>query len=510
MAGKYLVSIDSGTQSTRVSIFDEQGNRLVMGSAQHPGTMSPRLGWHEHGKDDIWGALCAASKEAFGQFEGDVADIIGIGVASQRICVNIVDKDANLLYNPISWMDDRWKMNYASLGPMPDDVEHPLYKAFMPYYSVANWMKFNVPEVYEKAYKYLNVTGYLGAKLTGEYVDSIANNLGWPYNEVKWEGFMPDRYIELMGLRKDQLANVVSPGVIVGRVTAEAAAATGMPEGCALYTSGGDKQCELLGAGIVQHGQAYVTLGTLSGVDMVCDDYRPSPTFAYFTYLACYPRKYNYEAPLGKGCWLISWFRDNFGQDLKVAAAEKGVSVEDLLNEEAEKVSPGSDGLVVLPDWSPGGARPHSKGMFIGFDDRHSRSHVYRALLEGIVMEIKDKSEAMEEALDMPINELYIGGGGSKSKLMSQIIADVFNVPVYRSHDPENTSLGIAMCAAVGSGVYASFDDAIVGMVKEFDVFQPNADNHALYKKLRKEVIDKLYPCLEETMKTLIEITGEK
>lgn len=510
MAGKYVLGIDSGTQSTRVSIFDEQGNRIAIGSASHPATTSPHLGWHEHGTNDLWPALCAAANDAFVKFDGDKADIAGIGLSSQRICVNIIDENNDLLYNPISWMDGRWKMNYASMGALPDDIENPMYKHFLAYYSVANWMKFNAPEIYEKAYKYLNVAGFLGAKLTGEYRDSISNNIGWPYDEIKWEGFMPDRYIEVMGLRKDQLADVVWPGSLIGSITAVAAAATGLPEGCPVYASGGDKQCELLGAGIVKHGQAYITLGTLSGVDMVGDNYTPSPTFSYMTYLACYPRKYNFEASLGKGFWLISWFRENFGQDLKLEAAEKGVAIEAMLDKEAEAIPAGAEGLVALPDWSPGSARPHSKGMFVGFDDRHTRAHVYKALMEGIIMEIKAKSDAMEAGLGMPITELYIGGGGSKSNLCSQTIADVFNVPVHRSHEPENSSLGAAMCAAVGSGLYASFDDAIGGMVKKFDTFLPDPDNHQLYSQLRSEVLDKLYPCLEDVMKRLGELAGEK
>lgn len=510
MGQKYLLAIDSGTQSTRVSIFNEKGDRLVTGSAQHPLTTSPVQGWHEHGTKDFWDALCIASKEAFAQFDGNKEDIVGASVSSQRICVCIVDEKVEFIHNPVSWMDGRWRMNYASMGAMPEDIEDLSYQFFMPYFSQANWMKYNKPEIYEKAYKYLNVSGFLGAKLTGEYRDSIANNVGWPYNYEKWEGLAQDRYVELMGYRKDQLAEPVAPGTLIGRITAEAAAQTGMPEGCPLYTSAGDKQCELLGAGIVKHGQAYITLGTLSGVDVVSKDYTPSPTFAYSTYLACYPGMYNYEAPLGKGFWLVSWFRENFGLDLKAEADSKGTSIEDLLNKEADAIPAGAQGLVLLPDWSPGGDRPYSKGIFLGFDDRHGRGHMYRALIEGIVMEIKAKSDMMEASLGLPVTELYIGGGGSKSDFCSQTIADVFNVPVYRSHDAENSSLGVAMCAAVGSGVYASFDDSIKGMVSKFDAFKPNAENHELYTKLRKDIIEQLYPRLEDVLKELGELTGEK
>lgn len=508
MAKQYLVSIDSGTQSTRVMILDTQGNRVVTGSAQHPPTSSPQQGWHEHGRNDLWDAFCTASNEAFAKFQGDKADIVGIGVSSQRICVNITDQDGNLIHNPISWMDGRWHMNYASLGAMPEDIEDPFYRYFMPYLSMANWMKFNNPAVYEKAGKYLNVTGYLNFQLTGETKDAYSNNIGWPYDTTGWSGFVSDRYIELMGFRKDQLAEPVLAGGLIGNVTAGAAAATGMPEGCPVFACAGDKQCEVLGIGGTKHGQAYITLGTLSGLDVVSTNYTPSPDFSYNTYMGAYPETYNYEAFLGKGFWLVSWFRENFGSGLEQEAKEKGLPIEALLDIEAEALPAGAEGLIALPDWSPGTGRPYGKGMFIGFDDRHRRAHVYRALIEGIVMEIKTKSTEMFKGIGIEISELYVGGGGSKSDFCVQAIADVFNLPVYRTKEPENTSIGVAMCAAVGSGVYANLDEAITGMIKPFDRFDPKPENHKLYEHLRCNILNKLYPTLEAVMKDLVEFTA--
>lgn len=507
MREQYVVAIDSGTQSTRVAIFDTQGNRLATGSSQHPAMSTPTLGWFEHGKQDSWNALQQAAKNAFAKFSGDKSKIVGIAVSSQRICVNILGNDGKPIHNPISWMDCRWKMNFASIGQLTEKPDVATM-GFLTYFSLANWMKYNDAETYKNAAKYLNVTGYLGYLLTGEFRDSLANNIGWPYDETDWTGLLDDKYIAMMGLRRDQLAEPVLPGGLIGHITAEAAAQTGFPVGCQLYASGGDKQCELLGASAVNHGQAYITLGTLSGMDVVSTEYKPSPSFAYSTYLAAYPKNYNYEAPLGKGFWLVSWFRDNFGMDLKEEAAAKGLPIEALLDAEAEKIAPGAEGLVVLPDWAGAGGRPHSKGMFIGFDSRHTRAHLYRALIEGIIMELKSKADSMLDSLGMSIDKLYIGGGGSKSNFCAQAIADVFNVPVHRSQESENCSLGTAICAAVGCGIYATLDEGIEKMAKKFDVFYPNADNHACYAALREKVIDRLYPGVEDALKDLAEISN--
>lgn len=501
----FVISIDSGTQSTRVAIFDQKGNRLATGSAPHPAMHMPRKGWFEHGRGDSWNALCEASAKALAQFSEDRSKIVGISLSSQRNCVNIIGADTALIHDPISWMDTRWKMNYASIGALPAPPDDPLYN-FYAYFSLANWMKYNDPQTYQNAVKYLNVSGYLSLRLTGECRDAIANNIGWPYDLTGWSGLSEEQYIELMGFRRDQLAQPTLPGGLLGHITAQAAAATGLPEGCPLFADGGDKQSELLGVGAVHDRQTYITLGTLSGMNVVSSEYKPSPTFSYMTYLAAYPKNYNYEAALGKGFWLVSWFRDNFGAGLREEAKARGTSIEALLDAEAELVAPGCNGLVLVPDWAPSTEHPHGKGMFIGMDERHGRAHMYRALIEGIVMELKAKADSMLGGLGIKARELYIGGGGSKSNFCAQAIADVFNLKVYRSQEPENCSLGSAMCAAVGAGLYPDLDAAIAGMIKGFDIFVPNPQNHALYSRLREKVVDPIYPAIEEVLKELAAI----
>jgi sugar (pentulose or hexulose) kinase len=510
MSEKYVIGIDSGTQSTRVILYDSKGNRIAKGSADHPKMLYPQQGWAEHGVHDLWAALQAASADMFSGFKGNIADIAAIGVSSQRACFLALDKAGDLLCNPISWLDERWRMNIPSLGQVTNDIADPFYQVFWPYYSKANWLKFNKPEIYEKAAKYLGVSGYLGYKLTGGFYESLSNSQGWPYDIINWAAFKGNAEIEAMGMRRDQVAEPVPAGTIIGKITHEAAAATGLPEGCPVTIAGGDKQCELLGAGAVKHGQAYITLGTLSGLDIVCSEYKPAADFSYFTYLSAFPKLYNYESMASRGFWLVSWFRDNLGDGLAAAAKESGISVEALLDREAESIPAGSEGLVVLPDWSPSAMHPSGKGMYIGFDDRHHRGHMFRSLVEGIMIQIKLGTEKMSENLGLAIDELYIGGGGSKSNFTSQIISDVFNVPVNRTRESENCSLGAAMCGAAGVGIYPSLNEAVDGMGKNYDRFLPNKENHELYNALSKNVIEKLYPSLEGVLKDLIGLNSGK
>jgi sugar (pentulose or hexulose) kinase len=503
MSEKYVVGVDSGTQSTRAIIFDSKGNKVCKGTAQHPPLISEKQGWHEHEKNDIWNGLCGAAQDAFSQFKGNPADIVGIGVAAQRGTVHFVDKDYNQIHRPVSWMDTRWRMNYDSLGKMPDTVEDPVYRHFYPYYSRANWMKHNNPELYKKIHKYLNASGYLAYRLTGTCRDSCANNLHWPIDMKKWSVSEDDKVFELLGLRRDQIAEMAPPGSLIGKITPEAAKQTGFPEGCAVFTVSGDKQSEVLGAGAVKQGDGYITLGTLCGLNIVSDAYIPSQDVSYINYLSAFPQKYNNETSLTKGFWLVSWFRDNLGGDL----ANSDASIEASLDKEAEAIPAGSEGLVVLPFWSSPRAIPHAKGLYLGFDDRHTRGHMFRALIEGIVFQLKIGTDKMASAVGIDVEHLYVGGGGSKSDFTIQVIADIFGIPVYRTQEPENCSLGAAVCAAVGSGLYADFTQAIEGMLKKHHIFTPIPEHTRIYQQLREKVIEKLQPCLNEVEKDLGEIT---
>jgi sugar (pentulose or hexulose) kinase len=510
MSEKYIIGIDSGTQSTRAIMYDSKGNLIARGAAAHPRLLSPHQGWAEHGANDIWEALRGAVADMFAHFTGNKADIAGIGLSSQGACFLALDKAGEVICNPISWLDERWRMNIPALGQVTNDIADPLYTMFWPYYSKANWLKFNIPETYEKAAKFLGISGYLGYKLTDGFYESISNSMGWPYDIINWKAFDGDAEIESMGMRRDQIAEPVFAGTVIGKITGAAAAATGLPEGCPVAMAARDKQCELLGAGAVQHGQAYITLGTLSGLDIVCGEYKPAYDLSYLTYLSAFPKLYNYESMANRGFLLVSWFRDNLGDGLRAAAKEAGISVEALLDREAEAIPAGSEGLVVLPDWTSSAIHPSGKGIYLGFDDRHKRGHMFRSLVEGIIIQIKLGAEKMAESLGLSINELYIGGGGSKSSFTAQVIADVFNVPVHRTKEAENCSLGAAMCGAVGAGIYADLTKAIDGMGKNYDQFLPDKGNHDLYEDLSGKVIQKLYPALESILKDLAELTTGK
>ena len=173
MGKRYFIGIDSGTQSTRVIIFDEQGKQICKGVGKHPPLIHDQLNWAEHGEYDAWYGLCDATRSALDQFTGDKKEISAIGLSSQRGTVMAVDRAGSPLQRPISWMDARLALE---MPPMPENCD-PWYK-FCRFYSKANWCKLHRPEVFEAAYKWLTIGGYLAYRLCGVYKDTISNQTG--------------------------------------------------------------------------------------------------------------------------------------------------------------------------------------------------------------------------------------------------------------------------------------------------------------------------------------------
>ena len=507
MGKKYFIGIDSGTQSTRVIIFDEQGKQICKGVGKHPPLIHDQLNWAEHGEYDAWYGLCEATRSALDQFQGERKDIVAIGLSSQRGTVMAVDREGHPLQRPISWMDARMAME---MSPMPEDCD-PWYK-FCRFYSKANWCKVHRPEAFEAAYKWLTIGGYLGYRLCGVYKDTISNQTGaWPVDRENWCLEKEDWPYECVGIRRDQMAEMVFPGELLGKVTTDGAKLTGFPEGCPVYACMGDKQCEALGAGVIHPGQSYITLGTSVQLSLVGDKMLSSPNRNFLTYLCYQPKIYQYEASLVKGYWLVSWFREQLAKDLEGGAKAIDTNVEALLDMEAQKVPAGSAGLITVPDWQGPRNRANAKGVMLGFDERHGRAHMFRSLVEGISMALKVTTDVMCDEIGTPITSLRIGGGGSRSQVAMQSTADIFNIPTVRVHTSETCSLGAAICAAVGSGAYSGFQEAVDRMVGDniTDIFQPDPENHQLYEGLMDKVYRKIYPMMSPVFDDLLALTKD-
>ena len=226
------------------------------------------------------------------------------------------------------------------------------------------------------------------------------------------------------------------PGTVAGKITAQASAATGIPAGLPVVVTANDKAVEALGMGSLDERTALVSLGTYIAAMVHGDRNRPDAQ-QFWTNFSCIPNRYLYESHgIRRGMWTLTWFMDLLGPEFAAAAAARGVSREQILEEEARLVPAGSDGLVTVLDWLAPTDKPFRKGVMLGFDARHTRAHGYRSILEAIALTMKAHVDAMAGELGITLREIVLSGGGARSALCMQVFADVFGIPASRAHGP--------------------------------------------------------------------------
>lgn len=462
MAAQYIIGIDEGSQSAKIAVYDFSGNVLLSETEPlSPMHLAPG-GVVEHPDDDLWRAICAASKRLIAALVRDFGEaaplrIAGAGLCTIRFCRCLLRADGSLAQPAISWMDDRTSRVHERANP-------------------------NVRYV-------TTSSGYITHRLTGEFRDTVSNYLGvWPLDMDTWDYYADDGKLRKFNLSRDMLLSLQMPGTILGHVTEAAAEETGLPAGLPVAATANDKAVEALGAGCIDDDTAVISLGTYIAA-MTPGDRNITGSETLWTNLASVPRRYLYESGgIRRGMWLISWWTKVVGAEYGEQAARLGMSAEDRLNLEAAGVPPGSDGLMVVPNWLAPADKPYRKGMMLGFDGRHTRGHVFRALMEAIALTIKNRLEEMCAELGRDIKRVIVSGGGAKSDLFMQIFADVLDKPVSRTRVSGAAGVGAAICAAVALGAYPSFRKAVESMVKHGDIFTPVPEAVALYRRMNEEV----------------------
>jgi len=449
----YLIGIDNGSQSSKVTIFDEHGVVVCEGRQALRPNETPRPGVVEHPEDDLWTSIGEASRRAMALFTGDPADIVGVGLCTIRFCRALLKADGSLAQPVMSWMDARVSRPYEPAG---DGVRYVTTSS-----------------------------GYISHRFTGQLKDTAANYQGmWPIDTTTWQWQQDDAELARCGIPREMLFDLVMPGDTIGHVTARAARHTGIPQGLPVVATANDKAVEALGCGLRSSEALLVSLGTyIAG--MTLGEHNILDASHFWTNFACRPNEYLYESfGIRRGMWTVSWLRELLGEEAVAGAKAAGLTVDDYLNAEAAKVPAGCDGLMTVLDWLAPTEAPYRKGSILGFDGRQGRFHIYRSILEAIALTIYRCATQMRQELGVDFRHTIISGGGSNSDLMLQIFADVFGIPAVRTEVNNAAGLGSAMCAAVGLGVYGSFDEAIDKMVTVGSTFEPDPRNRTVYQEL--------------------------
>jgi len=488
MSSGYVLGIDLGTGGARVGIFDLKGLPIVF-CTEKVSLYTPASGRAEQNATEWWEAICKASKKALATSKISPSSICGMSLDTTCCTVLLSGDDMVPLSNAIMWMDVRASeqakqiyqsghdaLKYNGYGMV--SAECLLAKAL--------WIKENEPELWNKATRFYECTDWLIYKLTGQYTASInCASARWYYNAN--EGGYPIDFYEKIGLGDlvDKLPSRVLPmGEFVGGLTAQAAEELGLKEGTPVGEGGADAFVGVIGLNAVQPGKLALITGS-SHLHIAQVENEIHTKGIWGSYPDCIVKNLQMvEGGQTSTGSIIEWFVNNLCAATKEAAARDDKSVYDLLNEEAEKLPIGADGLVAL-DFFQGNRTPYVdpdvRGMFYGLSLNHTPAHMYRAIIESICYGTEAIIDVFRQA-DFDIREMVISGGAVKSRFWMQVHADVSNVPITVPKVTEGPCLGSAILGAVAGGVYPDIITAAENMTSVDYVIEPDAAQHDRYK----------------------------
>ena len=511
---KYFLSIDNGTQSVRAMVFDGEGQLIAKSKVEIEPYFSSQKGWAEQHADYFWDSLCQACQELWPQLSVPKEAIAAVSVTTQRATVVPMGEDNQPLRPAISWLDQRQVNTKPKLGKVESALmslirAKPLVD-LMHAEAEANWIEQNEPEIWKKIHKFLLLSGYHNYKLTGQYNDAIASTVGFVPFEYKTQQWaeQKDWKWRAMPIRPEMLPDVLPAGSVLGEITKAAAEETGIPKGLPLIASGSDKACEVLGTGCIDNQTGSLSYGSLATLNITSNKYLEAIPF-YPAYPGVIPNTFNIEMMVQRGYWMVSWFKKEFGLQEEQLAANQDLQAETLFDELLAEVPAGSDGLMLQPYWSPSnGDGPETRGAIIGFNEDHTRAHIYRAMIEGLTYALRESKELLEKRSKKTISRLVVSGGGSQSDEVMQITADIFGMTVSRPHTFETSSLGAAIASAVGIGFYPDFSSAVEKMTHQGDRFDPIDANQEIYNDLYHKVYKKMYGNLKPSYEAIWSITN--
>lgn len=504
MKNTYYLGIDIGTYESKGVLIDQQYN-LVASHAEKHGMENPQPNYFEHDAEQVWWHdFCQISRSLIERAGIQPQEIACIGTSTLGADCLPVDENCRPLRKAILYgIDSRADREIAFMNDYYGaDRINELFGRPLCSSDVAPkilWIKNNEPEIYNKTHKFLTATSYITAKLTGEYViDKFLINTFTP--AYKPDGSIDEELCTLY-CRPDQLATCRGTMDVVGKVTAKAAAESGLCEGTPVITGTDDAGAEAISTGVFQPGDMMVMLGSSCYMIYCSDRLVVDQRLWHDSFII--PGTYSVSAGTNNAGTLTRWFRDHIFFDSLEQQEKTGRNAYEAILDGLDDIPPGSDGLITLPYIA--GERtpindPQARGVIFGLALHHTRGHLYKSALEGVGYSIAQHLDILKE-YNLPLNKVMAVGGGTKNRLWLQIIADISNQAIQTARVTIGAAYGDALLAAVAIGGCPGFAE-LGEKIKPAEVFQPDAQRHEIYKPYRK-IFDQLYIRNQDLMHAL-------
>jgi xylulokinase len=485
---RFVIACDLGTGGNKAAIYDQDGTCLARFGASYP-TFHPQAQCHEQSPTDWWNALVASIQGLLRSRLIKGSEVEAIGISGHSLGCVPIDKSGSLLLEKVPiWSDSRATTEADELFALipEDDWYLKTGNGFPPaLYTVFKimWLRKNRPDIYAQTDKILGTKDYLNFRLTGR----IATDHSYASGTGIYDLHAADYDLDL--LRLTRLERAFFPEIfrstdILGELTSEAADHLGLPRSVKVVGGGVDNSCMALGAGNLEEGDVYCSLGSSSWIAVTSKrpllDVRVRP----FVFTHVVPGMFNSATSIFSAGTSLDWVRDQLCLNLR--GNETSESHYDRVFELAASVPPGAHRLLFVPTLAGGTyfeGGPKVRGAFVGLDLSHTQADIIRASLEGIAFGLRVAFDELRRMATVR-EELLLFGGGAKSRVWRQIFADVYNCAVVKSKiDQETAALGAGALAAVGSGLWKDFS-RILELHEVEDRSAQNPSHVALYESL--------------------------
>jgi len=503
-----LLGIDIGTTGSKAVLLNEDGTVRATATTEYP-MATPQPLWAEQNPEDWWTATVASIQEVLSD-AGKPSSIAGVGLTGQMHGLVLLDAHGHVLRPCIMWNDQRTAQECSeitaelTLGRLLQLTGNPVLPGFTA--PKILWVKKHEPQVFARIAKVLLPKDYVRFRLTGNYAGDVSDSSGTSLFDVghrTWSAEM----LSALNIPRAWLPDVMESSEVAGRLSAAGAQATGLPRGIPVVAGAGDQAAQALGTGIVREGTVSATLGTSGVVFAASNTYKIEPEGRLHAFCHAVPETWHLMGVMLSAGGSLRWYRDTLGQEEIARAREMKRDPYEILIEPIASVPAGSEGLLFLPYLT--GERtpypnPHARGVLFGLTIRHTKPYLTRAVIEGVTFGLRD-SLSLLQGLGISAGEVRASGGGARSPLWRQIMADVFGTNIATVTSEEGAATGAALLAGIGAGVYRDAAQACAQTVRLGAVCPPGPDQRryeSFYTRYRA-----LYAALENEFDELARLS---
>ncbi|MFY9147598.1 MAG: FGGY-family carbohydrate kinase [Bacillota bacterium] len=504
MSKRLLLGIDIGTSGCKIAAFDFDGNAVCTYTRSYD-VSHPDTTWAEIDADLWWSSICGGIRALIESERLDPNEVAAVGVDGLSWTCLPVDRKGRPLRPAMIWLDRRaeeqaqWMKKQVgedrliSLSGNPVDPAYVVPKML--------WLKQHEPDIYADTHMFLQSNSYVVYKLTGVFSQDHSQAYGFHFFDIAnchYDESAADR----LGISLDLIPPLTHCHEVVGTVTSKASRECGLPKGVPVVAGGLDAACCTLGAGAVRAGQTQEQGGSSGGMSIVVD----KPLIHPKLILGCHvvPGLWLLQGGTVGGGGTLRWFDEQLGACERQIGLERGISSFEVMSEEAGQIGPGSEGLVFLP-YMAGERSPiwdsTARGVLFGLSYDKTRAHIIRAIMEGVGYSLLHNLKTAEE-VKAEVGVLLSVGGSANSRVWTQIKSDITNKPIHVPASDHATTLGAALIAGVGIGVYRDFQSAVDNTVRIQRVHEPDELAHQMYRGYYRLYLD-LYDRLKDHFRQL-------